>query len=338
MYSEPFGKAPTGEAIERITISNGHLSACILTYGATVQDLRLAEHAPSLVLGFPKLEDYIHHSLYFGAIVGRYANRIAGGKFLLDGERFETDVNENGNTLHGGRSGLDRQVWNVTSQGADFVTLSVDETAGTMGFPGALSVTCTYRIVRPTVLSVELEATTDRTTLCNLASHCYFNLENGGASTILDHRLMIAAQAYTPVNHLKVPTGAVMPVEATRFDFVLPRTIRDEGGDGSYDHNFCLSAGRSPLKPVAWAQSDSSGVEMEVWTTEVGLQLFTCDAEPPASVGLDDTRYGRFSGFCLEPQVWPDSPNRSYFPQAILRPGDRYRQHSEYRFRLPREV
>ena len=338
MYGEPFGTIPNGEAVERITISNGHLSARILTYGATVQDLRLAGHAPPLVLGFPELEGYLHHSLYFGAIVGRYANRIAGGKFVLDGERFDTDVNDNGNTLHGGRNGLDRQVWRVKSLGKDFVTLAVDETSGTMGFPGTLSATCTYRITSTAALRVELEATTDKATLCNLASHGYFNLENGGASDVLDHRMQIAAQAYTPVNELKVPTGAVMPVEATRFDFVLPRSIRDEGGDGGYDHNYCLAAARGSLRQAAWVQSDSSGVEMEVWTTEPGLQFFTADAEPPSAVGLDGMHYERSAGFCLEPQVWPDSPNRPYFPQAILRPGDRYRQHSEYRFRLPREV
>lgn len=337
MGREPFGKTPKGEPVHRIEISNGNLSAWILTYGAAVQDLRLEGHPFPLVLGFPELESYFQHSLYFGAIVGRYANRIAGGKFVIEGERFQADTNDNGNTLHGGRDGLDRQVWAVRSCGTDFVTLSVENISGTMGFPGTLSVTCTYRITSSSALRVEIEATTDRTTLCNIASHCYFNLENGGAGDILDHRLQIAAQAYTPVNTFNIPTGAVLPVKDTRFDFFLPRTIRDVSGNGSYDHNFCLAAARGTFRQAAWVQSERSGIEMEVWTTEPGVQLFTGDAEPPSAYGLDGVRYQRFSGFCLEPQVWPDSPNHPYFPQAILRPEERYRQHSEYRFHLPRD-
>lgn len=336
---EPFGVTEKGEPVDAVVISNAQLRARILTYGAIVQDLRLYGHGAPLVLGFETLDHYLHHSLYFGAIVGRYANRIAGGKFILDGERFETDANDNGNTLHGGADGLHRRVWRVAAQGADFVSLQIDDPSGAMGFPGTLSITCTYRIAPPATLSVDLTATTDRATLCNLAAHGYFNLDSGGDSAIFDHRMQIAAQAYTPVDAQCVPTGAVLPVKGTRFDFVLPRTIRREAGeDGRYDHNFCLAAARGPLKQAAWVQGGRSGVEMEVWTTEPGLQLFTGDFEPRAVPGLDGIRYRRNAGFCLEPQVWPDSPNRPYFPQAVLRPGERYQQTSEYRFRLPSEI
>lgn len=331
---EPFGETPQGEPVHRLHIEGGGLSARILTFGAVVQDLRLAGHRPPLVLGFERLGGYLDDSPYFGAIVGRCANRIAGAKFILDGERFSTDANEGGNTLHGGAQGLDRRVWRVAEAGPDFVTLSIRDPAGWMGFPGTLDISCTYRLKPPGTLGVELAATCDRPTLCNLAHHSCFNLDDGGRGDILDHRLTISAAAYLPVDGHGIPIGAVLPVEETPFDFVLPRTIRS-GDETRYDHNFCLSAARGPLRRVAWAQGAASGVEMEVWTTEPGLQLFTGHFRDRRVPGLDGIAYRSFSGFCLEPQIWPDSPNRPYFPQAVLRPGERYRQASEFRFRLP---
>lgn len=338
MDGEPFGETPAGEPVHRLSIEGGGLRARILTFGAVVQDLRLAGHLPPLVLGFERLTDYLDHSCYFGAIVGRCANRIAGARFILDGERFSTDANDGGNTLHGGSEGLDRRVWRVAEAGPDFVTLSIHDPAGRMGFPGALDIFCTYRLRPPGTLLVELLATCDRPTLCNLAHHSYFNLDDGGRSSILDHRLTIPAAAYLPVDGQGIPTGAVLPVEGTPFDFVVPRTIRSGSGDETrYDHNFCLSAARGPLRRVAWAQGAASGVEMEVWTTEPGLQLFTGHFPDRRVPGLDGITYRSFAGLCLEPQIWPDSPNRPYFPQAVLRPGERYRQASEFRFRLAGE-
>ena len=336
--AEAFGTTREGEVVQRVEIAGGDLSARILTYGAVVQDLRLAGHGAPLVLGFDRLEDYLDHSVYFGAIVGRYANRIAGGKFLLDGERFETDPNDRGNTLHGGGQGIDKRVWRIVERGADFVTLTIGDPSGAMGFPGSLDISCTYRIRPPGTLAVELTAACDRATLCNLAHHSYFNLDDGGRGTVLDHLLRIAAQAYTPIDDACIPTGEVLPVEGTRFDFVLPRPIAEEGDDGAYDHNFCLAAERGPMRQVAWARGERAGVEMEVWTTEPGLQFFSGGIADRTVPGLEGISYRAYSGFCLEPQVWPDSPNRPYFPQAVLRPGEEYRQNSEYRFRLPSEV
>jgi len=334
----PFGFTRDGKPVERITISNGGLSAHVLTYGAIVQDLRLSGHRAPLVLGFDELQHYFDHSPYFGAIVGRYANRIAGGRFALDGERFETDANDRGNTLHGGSEGLDRRLWTIRDCGPDFVTLTIADPSGSMGFPGSLEIACTYRVALPSTLAIELTATCDRATLCNLAHHSYFNLDDGGRNGILDHRLSIAAQAYLPVDGECVPTGEVVPVEGTEFDFALPRTIRSRSrGFSEYDHNFCLAAARGEMALAAWAQGPASGVEMEVWTTEPGLQFFAGQFADRAVPGLDGISYRRFAGFCLEPQVWPDSPNRAYFPQAILRPGEEYRQRTEYRFRLASE-
>ena len=339
MSGELFGETPEGDPVHRLRITGGGLSASILTYGAVVQDLRLAGHHEPLVLGFETLEHYLDHSLYFGAVVGRYANRIAGGKFILDGERFQTDLNDNGNTLHGGAEGLDRRVWRVAEAGPDFVTLSIHDPSGWMGFPGTLDISCTYRLEPPATLAVELAATCDRPTLCNLAHHSYFNLDDGGRTNILDHRMSIAASAFLPADGQGIPTGEVLPVEGTEFDFLLPRTIRArEGEETRYDHNFCLSAARAPLRQVAWAQGARSGVEMEVWTSEPGLQLFTGHFPDREAPGLEGVTYRSFAGFCVEPQIWPDSPNRPYFPQAVLRPGEEYRQASEFRFRLPEDL
>ncbi len=333
---ETFGLTREGQSVQRIAISGGGLTAHIITHGAAVQDLRLAGHDAPLVLGFDRFEDYSVHSPYFGAIAGRYANRIRDGRFSIDGNRYQTDQNFLGkHTLHGGKGGFGARVWEVSSSGADFVALALRDPDGSMGFPGAVEVTCTYRLKLPGTLLVELTATSDQPTLCNLAHHSYFNLEDGGAGDILDHRLMIAASAYLPVDEELIPTGVVEPVEGSLYDFRAARPIRmeSEGGQLAYDHNFCQASERGPLRQAAWAQGASSGVEMEVWTTEPGLQFYAGHKVARAVPGLGGRTYKANAGFCLEPQIWPDSPNRPYFPQAVLRPGETYRQVTEYRFR-----
>lgn len=335
--SEVFGATADGQQVRRFSISAGGLTAQIMTFGAAVQDLRLAGHDAPLVLGFDRFDDYPGHSPYFGAIAGRYANRIAGGSFMIDGNRYQGPQNFLGkHTLHGGDAGFFGAVWNVTASADDFVTLGLRDPAGTMGFPGAIDVTCTYRVRGPGTLSIELSATADEPTLCNLAHHSYFNLDNGGAGDVLDHRMMIAAAAYLPVDDEMIPTGFVVPVDDTAFDFRVARPIRQvEGGTQlPYDHNFCLAATRGPLRQAVWTQG-SSGVEMEVWTTEPGLQFYAGQNVARNVPGLGARNYGAFAGFCLEPQIWPDSPNRPYFPQAVLRPGETYRQVTEYRFSGP---
>jgi len=336
MDGEIFGKTPEGETVQRFRISGGGLTASILNWGAVVQDLRLAGHGAPLVLGYERFDDYVRHSPYLGAIAGRYANRIAEGRFVIDGRHCQTDRNFLGkHTLHGGAHGFGTRVWDVALHGPDFVTLTLHSANGDMGFPGALDATCTYRMKIPGTLSVELSATAEEPTLCNLAHHSYFNLEDGGSGDILDHDLMIAAGAYLPVDAEAIPTGIVQPVDGGPFDFRLSRPIRlnGEGGQQRYDHNFCLAAKRGPLRHAARAKGASSGVEMDLWTTEPGVQFYAGHAlERPAARGLDGRHYKPFAGFCLEPQIWPDSPNRGYFPQAVLWPGERYHQVTEYRF------
>jgi aldose 1-epimerase len=270
--------------------------------------------------------------------VGRYANRIGGGRFAIAGTQYQTDLNFLGkHTLHGGSKSFGKRLWDVSLHGDDFVTLTLHSSDGEMGFPGAIDVTCTYRMKIPGTLSIELTATTDEPTLCNLANHSYFNLDNGGSGDILGHRLMLNAAAYLPVDDELIPTGVVQPVQGTPFDFRLARPIGN-GKDGEqtlYDHNFCLASAHGPLKLAAWAQGAVSGVEMEMWTTEPGVQFYAGGKVAREQEGLGGRRYQNYAGFCLEAQVWPDSPNHSYFPQAVLWPGAIYRQSTEYRFRLP---
>ncbi len=335
---ELFGNTPDGADVFRIGISGGGLSARIISWGAVVQDLRLEGHRSPLVLGFENFEDYPDKSPYFGAIAGRFANRIAGGRFSIDGEEFHADQNFLGkHTLHGGANGIGKRNWKIADTGGDFVTLTLLDGAGEMGFPGTLDIACTYRLLPPARLMVELEATTDAPTPCNLAHHSYFNLNDGGEGDVLDHRLQLAADAYLPVDDELIPTGVVQPVEGTDFDFRLARPIRQDSGDEQqlYDHNFCLAAQHGDLQRAVWAQGNASGVEMEVWTTEPGVQLYAGGGIAEMHGGLEGRAYNAHSGFCLEAQTWPDGPNRSYFPKCILHPGETYRQVTEYRFKLP---
>lgn len=337
-HGEDFGTTRAGEAIRRFTLRGGGLSANIIEWGAIIQDLRLANHQAPLVLGFDRLEAYEADTAYFGALVGRYANRIRDGRFALCGKRHQIDRNFLGrHHLHGGAHGFSRRKWTVVLHGHDFITLSLHDPADSMGYPGALEVTCTYRLKIPGTLRIEIDATCREPTICNLTQHSYFNLDDGGVGDVLDHRMAIFAGAYLPVDSVLIPTGVVQPVDHTRFDFRQARPLREdnEGEQFPYDHNFCLAPARGPLKQAAWVQGAVSGVEMEAWTTEPGMQLYTGQHIAPSRPGLGGIGYGGFSGFCLEAQIWPDAPNRPYFPQATLLAGETYRHVTEYRFRLP---
>lgn len=332
-----FGRLPDGREVHRHRISGGGLTAHVLDWGAVVQDLRLEGHAAPLVLGFEDFAFYPAHSPYFGAVVGRYANRIAHGRFSIGGNDYQADRNFLGaHTLHGGSDGFGRKLWTIREAGEDFVTLGLRSVDGEMGFPGNLDIFCTYSVRPEGRLVIELLAETDAPTLCNLAHHSYFNLDDGGRSDALQHRIEIDAGAYLPVDAELIPTGDVFRVAGTPFDLRDPQVIRNGQGAGHspYDHNFCLASARGALRHAARLQAASSGVEMEVWTTEPGVQFYDGAGISCPVPGLDGILYGRHAGICLEPQVWPDAPNRAYFPQALLMPGESYSQTTEYRFRL----
>ena len=339
-----FGQHEGSEVHEATIRSSAGAEAKVVTYGAVVRDLVVPSRGgpQRVVNGLHTLEDYARHSPHFGAIAGRYTNRIRGGRFAIDGETYQLPLNQdNKHSLHGGGEGLGKQVWQLAAAGEDFVALTHVSPDGQAGYPGTLVTSCTYRLVG-TTLRVELSAVADKATPVNLCHHSYFNLD--GSETILDHTLELAADFYTPVDPDLIPTGEIRSVAATPYDFRAPRPIRFEkpGGEGRfwYDNNFVLrrdrleSSGmeRLPLAYAATFASPANGLSLQVWTTEPGLQVydgFKTDVPVP---GLDGVAYGPSSGLCLEPQHFPDSPNRPHFPQTILRPADVYRQVTEYRF------
>ncbi|MGJ7041782.1 aldose 1-epimerase [Shinella sp. BE166] len=332
--NEIFGRLENGEAVERITIQGGGLTAHVLTWGAVIQDLRLEGHDAPLVLGFEDLTAYREHSPYFGATPGRCANRIAGGRFSIDGQDFQLERNERGVThLHGGSDGTGRQNWHVAGQGADFVTLTLTDPSGRAGYPGTCALTCTYRLAGGGVLSVTYEATTDAPTPVNLCQHSYFILD--ASLDALGHEIRLQAEHYLPVDENLIPTGEIRAVAGTPFDLRdwTPLRRQTEEGGVVFDHNFCLSTERQAKRPVAEVRSPLSGITLSVLTTEPGVQLYTGAKVDPPVPGLDGRSYGPFAGFCLETQTWPDAINHGNFPNAVLRPGETLRQETDYVFR-----
>ncbi|KFI30523.1 galactose mutarotase [Haematobacter massiliensis] len=329
-----FGTMPDGTQVEALTLRGGGLWAEVLTYGAVVRDLRLEGHAPPLVLGFETLEDYLGHSRNHGATCGRVANRIGNGRFSLEGRDHALELNEKGVThSHGGSQGMAKRVWTVVEHGADRLTLSLHDPAGQAGYPGAVDSLCHMRLADGG-LEITYESRVDAPTLVNLCHHGYFNLDGG--PDILSHRMRIDAEDYLPLNALKVPTGEIAPVAGTPFDLRDVTVLGDRMAEAgiAFDHNFCLSGSRVDLRPVAWAESPSSGVRLEVLTTEPGVQLFCAMGMTIGVPGLGGRDYGLAAGFCLETQIWPDAINHPGFPDLVLRPGEVRRQATVYRFSL----
>ncbi|MEN9894516.1 MAG: aldose-epimerase [Pseudomonadota bacterium] len=333
MRRDLFGTSPKGETVERVTISGGGLTAHVMTWGAVITDLRLEGHEPPLMLGFETYDDYPKYSSYFGATPGRCANRIGGGKFSIDGKDYQLELNEKGiSHLHGGSDGIAKRNWTIVDLKADKVVLQIVDPDGRAGYPGTCTVTCTYHLKDKGCLSVVYESTTDQPTLANICQHAYFKLDD--QADTLDHDIMIAAYAYLPTDEKQVPTGEIRPVDGTPFDLRTLKPMRQMiGGEQVlYDHNFCLSPERVAKRPVAKAVSPHSGVSLDVFTTEPGVQFYAAFKLNVPVAGLDGQKYGPFAGFCLETQVWPDAVNHANFPNAILRPGEVLRQETDYVF------
>ena len=333
MAIEAFGQTADGETVHRVTIEGGGLTARIMTWGATLQELWLEGHAAPLTLGFPDFASYPAHSPYFGQTPGRHANRIAGGRFTLDGVAYQLECNERGIThLHGGSAGTGKRNWTLKSHGTDHAVFSIVDPDGQSGYPGTMKIEARYELRPGGCMAITYTSVTDRPTLANIAHHSYFNLD--GAETILDHELMIAADHYLPVDENQIPTGEIRPVEGTDFDFRDLRPIRRAGADGQvpYDHNFCLSRERGPIRTIALARSMRSGVAMELRSTEPGLQFYCGFKIKPSVAGLTGKPYSPCAGFCVETQSWPDSPNHAGFAGAVLRPGETLVQRTEHVF------
>lgn len=318
---------PDGREVQRLTLRGGGLSATVLTLGAIVQDLRLDGIDHPLVLGAPDAASYLGPTRYFGAIVGRLANRIGNARFTLDGRDYRTDANfRDRHTLHGGSDGVDVHVWRIEARTPSSVTLSLSLPDGHMGFPGTIALT-TRIALEDGALSFVLGATTDAPTPCSLTHHGYFNLD--GSGDVRNHSVHIDADHMLPTTDDLIPTGEIAPVAGTRFDFRAPRPL----GPEPCDRCFCLSDGPRPLRPVAWITGES-GLALRVETTACGLQFYN-GAYLRDVPGLDGRIYGPQAGLALEAQAWPDAPNQPNFPSAILRPGEAWSETTRYVFTRP---
>ncbi len=347
MNTRNFGEAD-GRPVQEVTLrSDTGAEAKIVGWGAVIRDLTIPlgqGRTQRVVLGLNSLEDYVRHSPYFGAIAGRYGNRIAQGRFRLGGRVHQLSLNDGRNSLHGGSAGFSNRPWQLADADGSSAALTLLSRDGDQGYPGNLAVSCIYRLMGPT-LRVELMATTDADTPVNLCQHSYFNLD--GSPSILDHTLQLAADFYTPTDAELIPTGEVRAVAGTPYDFREAHPVRrlDEaaGRPFRYDINFVLRRDRlAPsgmdgfmLAHAGTLASEKSGVAMEVWTTEPGLQFYDGWMTDVPVPGIHGYAYGAYAGVCLEPQHFPDSPNRPHFLPAILRPGEAYRQITEYRFSAP---
>lgn len=348
----PFGRTPDGQAVEVFTLNASGLEVRAVTYGGIILSLATPDREGRLadiVLGYDSLEGYVRASPYFGAIVGRYANRIARGRFTLDGTSYRLATNNGPHHLHGGTRGFDKMVWGaepVEHAGGVGVAFTHTSPAGDEGYPGTLSARVTYTLTDRHELIVDYHATTDQATPVNLTQHSYFNLAGQGAGRrdVLDHELTIFADRFTPVDATLIPTGALAPVEGTPFDFrtETPIGARIAGDDpqlrhgGGYDHNFVLngppSGAPGGLAHAARVREPTSGRTLDVFTTEPGLQFYSGNFLDGSITGKGGSVYGRRAGFCLETQHFPDSPNQRAFPSAILRPGTAYRSRTTFVF------
>lgn len=338
---EAFGTAPDGQPVDVYTLANQQgMTVRIMTYGGIVLSIEVPDKngvVEDVTLGYDALDGYIAKNPYFGALVGRYANRIAQGRFTLNGVDYVLAKNDGPNHLHGGLKGFDKAVWTAeaaTHGGAPALRMRYVSPDGEEGYPGTLSTLVTYVLTGDNALEVRYEAETDRPTVVNLTQHAYFNLSGPRAEIILDHEMQILAARYTPVNDTLIPTGELRPVAGTPMDFNAMHRIgaRISQVEGGYDHNYVLDGGGGELALAARVHEPLSGRVMEVLTTEPGLQFYSGNFLDGTIKGKSSRVYPKHGGFCLEAQRFPDTPNKPEFPSAVLNPGGKYTQTTAYRF------
>jgi aldose 1-epimerase len=342
-----FGRTADDKAVDLITLRNSAgIEARILTYGGIILSLKTPDRAGALddiVLGFDELAPYLTKSPYFGCLIGRYGNRIAKGKFTLDKKPYTLATNNAPNHLHGGVKGWDKVVWSAAPfQNAEGVgvTLTYTSADGEEGYPGTVKAEVTYTLTDQNQLIVDYHATTDKPTIINLTQHSYFNLAGATAKDILGHELMINAAEYTPVDPTLIPTGQLAPVEGTPFDFRKLTPIGARINDANeqlkrglgYDHNFVLTRIGPGLSYAAKVVEPQTGRTLDITTTEPGIQFYSGNFLDGKLVGKGGQTYAHRSGFCLETQHYPDSPNRPNFPSTVLRPGEDYRSKTVFTF------
>lgn len=345
----PFGQLADGTEIHCYELSNaGGFSARILSYGAIIQAIAAPDRhgqVADLVMGYATLQDYVDKPQFFGALVGRYGNRIAGGHFTLEGQDYSLAITNPPNALHGGVVGFDKVVWAVeeASDGAEaLLRLRYVSADGEEGYPGRLTTHVTYRVGADNALTIQYQATTEAPTVLNLTNHSYFNLAGEGSGDVLNHLAQLDADGFTPIDENLIPTGEIRAVAGTPFDFREPRRIGDHVRDATdqqilfargYDHNFVLRD-RQPGRPTRAARvaDPASGRVLEVLTDQPGVQFYTANFLVGNRVGKSGRFYRQGDAFCLETQHFPDSPNHPEFPSTVLRPGEEFRSTTVFRF------
>ena len=347
MHRIEFGRLSDGRTIELVTLANTNgMSVEILTYGGIVRSLTVPDrrgHLTNVVLGFADLHDYETQNPYFGAIIGRFANRLTDGTFSIDGTTYRVSVNDPPNSVHGGHVGFDKRVWSIIEHENACVTLGYTSPDGEEGFPGTLNVTVRYEVGEDNVLRIAYGAETDAPTVVNLTNHSYFNLASEGSGTVLGHIMHLDADRYLPIGETLMPTGEIRPVANTALDFTSPHTIGGRIRSGSpqirlskgYDHNYLLN--RSTVEPsglafAARVTSPDSGRSMEIWTTETAIDFYSGNFLDGSLVGERGMTYRQGDGFAMEPEHPSDAPNLPDVESTVLRPGEIYAQTTEYRF------
>ena len=345
--SESFGKAPDGSPVELFTLTNiNGISAQITNYGGIITTLNVPDKNgdfDDVVLGYYTLEEYLKKSPHFGCLVGRFGNRIANGKFTLDGVEYQMAINNGPNHLHGGLVGFDKKVWTpemITEDDAAALKLNYLSPDGEENYPGNLNVEAVYKLNDDNELILTFNARTDKKTVLNLTHHSYFNLKGHGNGDILDHEIQFNSRKLVAIDSTSIPLGPLMNVSNTPFDFLEPKSIgKDIEADdeqirngGGYDHSFVVDGYNEELKLACTVREPASGRIMEVWTTEPAVQFYTGNFLDGSITGKDGKVYHKRYGFCLEAQHYPDSPNHPEYPTTVLAPGEVYDQTTIYKF------
>ena len=342
-----FGVMPDGTPVKLFTLTNAAgMEVRAITYGIILVSIKVPDRQGRLddiVIGHENLDGYLTKSRYFGAVVGRYGNRIAGGQVVIDGQTYNLTLNNGPNHLHGGVKGFDKTVWSaeiVNDPRGASVVFTHTSPDGHEGYPGTLAARVAYTVTDTNELIVEYSATTDKPTIVNMTQHSYFNLAGDGSGDILGHRLTLHADRYTPVDANQIPTGELAPVEGTPFDFRRETPIGERIDadhpqlklSSGYDHNWVLSRSGAGLAPAARVVDPKTGRTMDITTTEPGIQFYSANKLDGSMVGKGGHVYGSRTGFCVETQHFPDSPNKPNFPSTVLRPGEHYKSTTVFKF------
>ncbi len=336
-----------GKKTDLYTLTNAAgMEVCVTNYGARLVSVMTPDKNGTLrdvILGYQTLADYLKYGNNFGASIGRYANRIAGGRFELDGEVYQLPTNDHGHTLHGGPKGWDQLVWDVDKVDASSITLSLVSPDGDMGFPGTVNVAVTYTLTDDNAIDIAYEATTDRKTIINMTNHAYFNLSGDPTRQAMDHLLYVNASNFSPIDSLAIPLAEPMAVSGTPLDFTTPAAISERVDRNDFepirngigiDHNFLLDTGGDDAVLAGSLESPTSGIRLEVYTDEPGLQVYSGNYLDGTDIGKGGIAYQYRTAVCLESHHYPDSPNRPTWPSVVLEPGQTYHSHCIYRFSI----